>query len=129
MKNDAVRRFSHRPIDPLVSKQAIPLNGRVIAITGGARGIGRATAAALALRGARVAIGDLDLDLVTREAAEELGGGVIAAALDVTDRESFAGFIAETEQQLGPLDVLIGRPPVRWTRFLRQPHADPEVSA
>src|SRR5262249_55779965 len=80
--------------------------GRVVAITGGARGIGRATATALAARGARVAIGDLDESLAA-EVAEGLGGGAIAAALDVTDRSSFEAFIDEAERELGPLDVLV----------------------
>jgi NADP-dependent 3-hydroxy acid dehydrogenase YdfG len=82
------------------------LDGRVVAITGGARGIGRATAAALVRKGARVAIGDLDLEL-TRTTAQELGGGVIALELDVTDRESFAAFVAGAVERLGPLDALI----------------------
>lgn len=82
------------------------LSGRVVAITGAARGIGRATAAALVRKGARVAIGDLDADLA-ETTARELGGGVIAVRLDVTDRPSFDAFIDEVERQLGPLDVLV----------------------
>jgi short-subunit dehydrogenase len=81
-----------------------PLTGRVVAITGGARGIGLATAEALAARGARVAIGDLDGALAERVAA---GHGWHGAALDVTRRESFAAFLAGTEERLGPLDVLV----------------------
>jgi NADP-dependent 3-hydroxy acid dehydrogenase YdfG len=88
------------------TRDTISLDGRVVAITGGARGIGRATAAALIRKGARVAIGDLDLDL-TRATAAELGAGTLALPLDVTDADSFAAFIAETEEQLGPLDVLV----------------------
>ncbi|EHN10670.1 short chain dehydrogenase [Patulibacter medicamentivorans] len=84
----------------------IPLDGRVVAITGAARGIGRATAAALVRKGARVAIGDLDPDLA-QKAADALGGGTIAIALDVTDRASFDAFLTEAERRLGPLDVLI----------------------
>jgi NADP-dependent 3-hydroxy acid dehydrogenase YdfG len=82
------------------------LAGNVVAITGGARGIGRATAAALIVQGARVAIGDIDASLAERT-AEELGAGTIGLALDVTDRASFASFLDEVESQLGPLDVLI----------------------
>ena len=45
-----------------MSKPLIPISGRTVAITGGARGLGLATAKELASRGARVAIGDLDGD-------------------------------------------------------------------
>lgn len=85
---------------------AIDLNGAVVAITGGARGIGRATAAAFLRGGARVAIGDLDLD-VARATADELGPGVLAFALDVTDSESFAKFLSDVEAAHGSLDVLV----------------------
>ncbi len=82
------------------------LTGQVVAITGGARGIGRATALALIAQGARVAIGDIDVALAER-AATELGSGTIGLALDVTDHTSFDGFLTEVERRLGPLDVLI----------------------
>jgi NADP-dependent 3-hydroxy acid dehydrogenase YdfG len=82
------------------------VRGKVVAITGGARGIGRATAQTLIARGARVAIGDIDGDLV-REVAGELGYGTIGCRLDVTDPGSFEAFLDETEHELGPLDVLI----------------------
>jgi NAD(P)-dependent dehydrogenase (short-subunit alcohol dehydrogenase family) len=78
----------------------------VVAITGGARGIGKATAEALARRGARVAIGDVDQALAEQTAAG-LGGGSVALPLDVTDRASFEGFLDETERRLGPIDVVI----------------------
>jgi NAD(P)-dependent dehydrogenase (short-subunit alcohol dehydrogenase family) len=82
------------------------LNGRVVAITGGARGIGKATAQALAREGARVAIGDLDVDLA-RKTAEELGSGVRAYELDVTSRPSVAAFLDSVESDIGPLDVMV----------------------
>jgi short-subunit dehydrogenase len=89
-----------------MAKQRRLLNGKVVAITGGARGIGKATATALVRRGCRVAIGDLELELAEQTAAG-LGGGTIALPLDVTERESFAKFLGETERQLGPVDVVI----------------------
>jgi NAD(P)-dependent dehydrogenase (short-subunit alcohol dehydrogenase family) len=88
-------------------KTAIPISGRTVAITGGARGLGLATAKALAARGARVAIGDLDGGLASVEAAALPGPGPHAGfALDVTDAESFDRFLIEAAE-LGPLDVLI----------------------
>jgi len=89
-----------------MAKERRSLNGKVVAITGGARGIGKATATALVRKGCRVAIGDLDLALAEQTAAA-LGGGTIALALDVTDRGSFAKFLDEAERQLGPADVII----------------------
>jgi short-subunit dehydrogenase len=89
-----------------MAKQRRSLNGKVVAITGGARGIGKATATALVRKGCRVAIGDLELELAEQTAAG-LGGGTIALPLDVTDRDSFAKFLDETERQLGPVDVVI----------------------
>jgi NAD(P)-dependent dehydrogenase (short-subunit alcohol dehydrogenase family) len=85
---------------------SLALEGRVVAITGGARGIGRATAAALTSKGARVAIGDLDYD-DAQAAARVMGGRAVAYELDVTDRASFEVFLDAAERDLGPLDVLI----------------------
>ncbi len=82
------------------------LAGKVVAITGGARGIGHATAAALVAHGARVAIGDIEADLAARTATE-LGANALGLPLDVTDRGSFDAFLREVEVRLGPLDVLI----------------------
>jgi NADP-dependent 3-hydroxy acid dehydrogenase YdfG len=83
-----------------------PLAGRVALVTGGAQGIGRATATALVAAGARVAIGDRDGELA-RRTARELGSGTLAFDLDVSDRESFALFVACAAAELGPADILI----------------------
>jgi NAD(P)-dependent dehydrogenase (short-subunit alcohol dehydrogenase family) len=88
-------------------KTSIAISGRMVAITGGARGLGLATAKELASRGARVAIGDLDGDLARVEAAALPGPGPHAGhPLDVTDQESFAAFL-DRAGELGPLEVLI----------------------
>lgn len=89
-----------------MAKQRQSLSGKVVAITGGARGIGKATATALVRTGCRVAIGDLDLELAERTAGE-LGGGTVALPLDVTDRESFSAFLDAAERELGALDVVV----------------------
>ncbi|HXQ00609.1 MAG TPA: SDR family oxidoreductase [Solirubrobacteraceae bacterium] len=89
-----------------MAKQPRILAGQTAAITGAARGIGKATAQALLRQGMRVAIGDVDLD-AARETAAELGASAVALPLDVTDRASFAAFLDGAEAQLGPVEVLV----------------------
>jgi NAD(P)-dependent dehydrogenase (short-subunit alcohol dehydrogenase family) len=81
------------------------IRDKVIVITGGARGIGLATAKTLHRLGAKVAIGDVD-EAKLKESATDLGLDVYGK-LDVTDPESFSAFLDDVERQLGPLDVLI----------------------
>jgi len=84
------------------------MSNRVVAITGAARGIGLATAEALAARGMSVAIGDLDGGEAEAAAARLPGGGGHAGLeLDVTDEGSFARFLDAAAERLGPLDVLV----------------------
>jgi short-subunit dehydrogenase len=78
--------------------------GSVVVVTGGARGIGLATARALAARDARLAIGDIDGPLAIGSASE-LGG--FGAPLDVTSRSSFSAFLGTVTDRLGPVDVLV----------------------
>ncbi len=89
-----------------MAKEPRDLSGRVAAITGGARGIGRATAEAFVRRGMKVAIGDLDV-AEAQKAADQLGAGTIALDLNVTDRASFERFLDQVEERHGPLDVLV----------------------
>src|SRR6201996_5104276 len=80
------------------------LRGKVIAITGGARGIGFATAAALSALGAKVAIGDID-ETAVKQAGVDID--VYAGKVYVTDLASFTTFLDDVERELGALDVLI----------------------
>ena len=95
---------------------AAELAGRVVAVTGGARGIGRAIASRAASRGARVAVGDLDPAL-----AAEVPGAEAGLELDVTDVESFRRFLDQVEERLGPLDVLVNNAGIMFVgAFLEQ---------
>lgn len=99
------------------------ISGTVVAITGAGRGIGKATARALIQRGAKVAIGDIDL--ATAEAtARELGPSCTALRLDVTDRTSVDAFLDEAEATLGSIDVMINNAGIMPTvRFLEEDQA------
>jgi len=83
--------------------------GRSIAITGAARGIGLATATALLKRGARVVIGDRDVDALESAVTDlQRLGPVSGHPLDVTDRESFAAFLDKARADGGGhIDVLV----------------------
>ncbi|WP_328661510.1 SDR family oxidoreductase [Nocardia salmonicida] len=79
--------------------------GKVVVVTGGARGIGRAVASTLVDAGSVVAIGDIDATTVARTGTEI--AATVALHLDVTAPASFATFLAEVEKTCGPVDVLI----------------------
>src|SRR3954449_502816 len=89
-----------------MAKQPRILTGQVAAITGGARGIGRAMAETFLREGMRVAIGDVDV-ATAKQTASELGRGTVAFELDVTRRESVEAFANSVEQALGPIDVFV----------------------
>lgn len=82
---------------------SVSVAGKVIAVTGGARGIGLAIATVLHGLGGKVAIGDID-EAAAKEASGAFG---LCHKLDVTDRQSFTDFLDAVETQLGPLDILV----------------------
>jgi NAD(P)-dependent dehydrogenase (short-subunit alcohol dehydrogenase family) len=82
------------------------LSGKVALVTGGARGIGFATAQQLVARGAKVIVVDLHDDAV-EQAAAALGGGALGIAADVTDREAMDEAVAEAVERFGGLDVIV----------------------
>jgi NAD(P)-dependent dehydrogenase (short-subunit alcohol dehydrogenase family) len=86
-------------------EQARSLAGRVVVITGGARGVGLETGRLLAARGARVALADLDGALAHAEASGI--AGTSGFHVDVGDRESFAALLCDVTDRLGPVDILV----------------------
>jgi 2-hydroxycyclohexanecarboxyl-CoA dehydrogenase len=82
----------------------VRLEGRIALVTGGASGIGAATARRLAAEGARVAVGDLD-EAGARTVAGEIDG--LAVAMDVADTESARAGVAVAEDAFGALDILV----------------------
>ena len=86
------------------------LEGKVVAITGGSRGLGREMAGAFAQRGARVAIASRKQDACEAAAAEiaaQSGSEVIGLGLHVGRWDQCEPFVAEVTDRLGPIDVLI----------------------
>ncbi|GAF43689.1 SDR family NAD(P)-dependent oxidoreductase [Rhodococcus wratislaviensis] len=81
------------------------VDGRVALVTGGAGGIGRATAIRLAQEGAAVAVADRDLQgaRATVGLLEELGGPALAVAVDVTDPKSVEAMVDAVTKEFGAL--------------------------
>lgn len=90
-------------------RRTITLAGKVVAITGGSRGLGLVLARTLVERGARVAICARDVDELARARVdlEQLGGDVFTAVCDVTDRDDVERFVTSVEDDFGPIDGLI----------------------
>lgn len=81
------------------------LAGKAVLISGGASGIGLATARRAMEEGAHVAVGDIDLDAGERAARES--PGLHFVRLDVTSDESWAGAVADVRERFGRLDGVV----------------------
>ncbi len=109
------------------------LEGRVVAITGGALGIGRATALLFAAEGATVALGDVEIDGADTVVKEIVGRGgrAIAVGVDVGDAGQVQAFVDRVVAEFGRLDVMFANagiahaapflqhPEAQWHRVLR----------
>lgn len=110
------------------------LRDKVAIITGGGRGIGRATALALAREGAAVvpaARSAMEIEAVARE-ARDLGGQALALVTDVALEDDIARLVQQTLEAFGRIDILVNNAgiglPLRdvvdlgldeWTRILQ----------
>jgi NAD(P)-dependent dehydrogenase (short-subunit alcohol dehydrogenase family) len=79
---------------------------KVLFVTGGASGIGRATAERVVSEGGRAALVDLDL-AKAQDVAAEVGGGSIGLEANVADEAQVAAAVAATVEQLGGIDVAL----------------------
>ncbi len=93
------------------------LGGKVALVTGGAAGLGAAIVERLAEEGAKVAIGDIQLQAATEtaEAVTKAGGTARAYRIDVTGAADVENAVAQIERDLGPIDVLVNN--VGWDKF------------
>jgi 3-oxoacyl-[acyl-carrier protein] reductase len=85
------------------------LSGRIALVTGGASGIGRASSIALAREGADVALTYFTSEKEAGEVAaeiEKLGRRQLSLKADMTDEATVERVVAETEEKLGPIDIL-----------------------
>jgi NAD(P)-dependent dehydrogenase (short-subunit alcohol dehydrogenase family) len=109
------------------------LAGRVAAVTGGALGIGRATALRFAEEGASVVLGDVQVDAVEGVAKEiaQRGGRAVAVGVDVGDAGQVQAYVDRAVAEFGRLDVMFANagiahsapflehPEAQWHRVLR----------
>lgn len=103
----------------------IDLAGQVAVVTGGAQGIGLAVAQALAKAGANTALWDMDGPLADKAAAK-LGNGAAGFAVDVTDEAAVSAALADTENTLGPVSILVSSAGIAGPN---EPVADYDTSA
>lgn len=105
-------------------------NGAGVVVTGAGNGIGAALARALAARGARVVVADLDADGAARVAAEitVAGGTAFAAPGDAASEEGVAELVATARRELGSIDAWYANAGVDRGRGLGAPESDWDVS-
>jgi len=94
------------------------LDQKVMVVTGGARGIGKAICQIAAKQGARVVVADMRQDLAEQTASEikSSGGMALATYVDVTDLESVKAMVGKVHEVYGPIDILVNN--AGWDRIM-----------
>lgn len=85
------------------------VRGKVVVVTGAARGVGRYVAGSFAREGCRLAIPEIDTERMAATAAEfrSMGAEVLTATVDVTDELAVSAFMDRVRDHYGQLDVLV----------------------
>ncbi|MGK2955373.1 MAG: short-chain dehydrogenase/reductase [Solirubrobacterales bacterium] len=114
-----------------MSETVYDLQGKVVLVTGGARGIGLAIANAAAARGASIALLDLDED-ATLESAMTINADAIGIGADISDRAQVEAAFERVVERFGRIDVVVANagiapqtttaraiPPDEWERVIQ----------
>ncbi|GAA3718767.1 glucose 1-dehydrogenase [Gordonia hankookensis] len=95
------------------------LAGKVIVVSGGARGLGSAFAHRIVERGGKVVIGDI-LDDVGKQTAEDLGDAARYVRLDVTDPDQWSQAVAHAQAEFGSLTGIVNNAGISTGAFVEQ---------
>jgi NADP-dependent 3-hydroxy acid dehydrogenase YdfG len=106
----------------------VSLQGRVTVVTGASSGIGASVAHALAEEGAHVALAarrrDVLLDVQTELEGQERQARTLVVPTDITDRRQVKSLVARTEEELGPVDILVNCAGVMYYTLMKNCYED-----
>ena len=104
------------------SELRVDLKGRTALVTGGAQGIGRAIALALAQNGAKVAVNDIADGEETCAAAHAVGGDAVYFRADISDARQVQEMVDRVERMAGPIDILVNNAGINLGKERRPVH-------